>query len=110
VARDRVRNLVAEHRGEARVVARDRQDPRVHRHLATGQAERIDLLVVDDAELPPIVPALGGFGDARADAPHLIVERGVVRDARLLQNVLIRRQSHLQLRAFGNQQQLRAIR
>src|SRR6267142_2764218 len=77
VARDRVRDLMAEDSGQPGVVASDRQDPRVHRDLAARQAERVRLLVLEDAELPLVVRASGGLGDPGADTRDLVVQRGI---------------------------------
>src|SRR6185436_15378562 len=88
VSRNRVRNLVAEHRGEARVVTRDRHHAGVHGHLATGQAERVDLRILDDLELPLIVLALRRIRDATAHARDLLGQTWVGTDLGLAENLL----------------------
>src|SRR6266850_6775829 len=68
VTRDRVRDLVTDDRREPRVVTRDRQDAAVDHDLAAREAKRIDLLVLEDLELPLVVGASGRGGDSSSDA------------------------------------------
>ena len=106
--RDRVRDFVTEHRGEPGVVARHRQDPGVDGDLAAGQRERVHLLVLDDVELPLVVGASGRIGDAPADARHRRVQRGIFRDRRFLDDLLVGVEPHRELGALGKQDELAA--
>src|SRR5262249_39424656 len=84
VTSNRVRHFVPQDGSQPRIVAREGQDARVHRNLATGQAERIHLLVVEDLELPLVIAPAGRLCDAVSDARDLVVERWVCRDLAFL--------------------------
>src|SRR6266850_1732214 len=110
VTRDRVRDLVTDDRREPRVVTRDRQDAAVDHDLAAREAKRIDLLVLEDLELPLVVGASGRGGDSSSDARHLRIERWVGRDLGLADGGSKRRDSQLLLVALRHDHELVASR
>ena len=52
VAQQRVRDFVAHHDRHRVVVLRDRDQARVHRHLPARQAERVDLVGLQQVDVP----------------------------------------------------------
>ena len=103
-----VGHLVADHRRQARIVPGQGQDARIDGHLAAGQAEGIDgLVVLHHLEFPLVVLARGG-GNALAHPLQLGIEGRIVGNLFLFQDVLVGTQPHPHLLPFAEQQQLAA--
>ena len=95
MARDRMRHLVADHRGQLVVVLGDLEQPGVDADLAARQRERVRLVVLDQRELPLPFGMRADGGDPAADLLDPLVEVRIVRDLALGQNLLIRLEPHL---------------
>ena len=118
---DGVRDLVAEDDRELVVRRHERHQPRVDDDLAAGHAEGVDLLVLDEVELPGEVRdllreavlaqvALGGGRDAATDALHLRGLDLVSGDLGLAHVAFVLRKARREDLGIGDERELPAAR
>ena len=111
MARHHVADLVAEDGGEPVLVLGDGENARVHRHLAPGQSEGIDLLVVlNEPVLPLGVRKTGDGGNALAHSGDHLVRRRVVGELGLAHDLLEGLHAHLALLLRRDELELGAAR
>jgi hypothetical protein len=103
MAGDHVRHLVADHGGELVLVLGDLEQAGVDADLAAGQGEGVDLLGLEDLDLPV---AADLARDRPGDALHIAVGALVARRWRLLLELLEGCCTHLRHLGVGDQPQL----
>src|SRR4030095_7976237 len=87
----RVCHFVSKDSGETLIVLRNRNDASKDNHLAAGQAERICLRILYDADTPiEFFPRIAGpRGEALTDAPAHVHFRPTRDDARLREDLTV---------------------
>ena len=78
-----VADLMSEHAGQLRFVAKKRQQAAGDVDVPAGQRKRVDRRNVDDRELPGQVRPLGQARQPQADVRDICLQRAIVVDAHL---------------------------
>jgi len=111
MARDGVRDLVPHHHRKSGLVARHRQQSRVHGNLAARQRESVDRLRrVDDGELPLVFGFVGDPGNAFTDAADDGVDLGIAIDLLLAEDLLVGLRPEREVLGLGDHHQAAALR
>ncbi len=101
-----VADLVADHRGQLRLVVDRGHQPTGHVDEATRQREGVDRGVIHHVELPGQVRTLRGLGHLHPDLGHVRLHRRILVEADGLGHLLRGLLAHLDLLGLGDEGQL----
>ena len=100
-----VPDLVAEHAGELRLVAQERQDPAGDVDVSARKRERVDRRLIDDGEVPRQVGPFGRARQPHRDVFDVALQLGIVVDPHFLPHLTVHLLTELDLLRFAHQRE-----